>query len=131
MVKHMPTMRETRFQSPGREDLLEKAVAPTPVFLPGKSPGQRSLVGCRPRGRREPDRTERQRCLPSFGWGGVALKRCVSFCYTAECTRPLVFWVSSPFGSPASPEGRSLRCPAGYPACACSVVSDSLQLRGL
>ena len=32
---------------------------PTPVFLPGKSHGQRSLVGCRPWGREESDTTER------------------------------------------------------------------------
>ena len=32
---------------------------PTPVVLPGKSHGQRSLVGCRPWGREESDRTER------------------------------------------------------------------------
>ena len=29
---------------------LEKAMAPTPVLLPGKSHGQRSLVGCSPQG---------------------------------------------------------------------------------
>ena len=32
---------------------------PTPVLLPGKSHGQRSLVGCSPWGRSESDRTER------------------------------------------------------------------------
>ena len=32
---------------------------PTPVFLPGKSHGQRSLVGCSPWGRWESDMTER------------------------------------------------------------------------
>ena len=32
---------------------------PTPVFLPGESQGQQSLVGCRLRGRTESDRTER------------------------------------------------------------------------
>ena len=32
---------------------------PTPVFLPGKSHGWRSLVGCSPWGRSESDRTER------------------------------------------------------------------------
>ena len=32
---------------------------PTPGLLPGKSHGQRSLVGCSPWGRWEPDRTER------------------------------------------------------------------------
>ena len=32
---------------------------PTPVLLPGKSHGQRSLVGCNPWGREESDTTER------------------------------------------------------------------------
>ena len=32
---------------------------PTPVLLPGKSPGWRSLVGCSPWGREESDTTER------------------------------------------------------------------------
>ena len=32
---------------------------PTPVLLPGKSHGQRSLVGCSPWGREESDKTER------------------------------------------------------------------------
>ena len=32
---------------------------PTPVLLPGKSHGWRSLVGCSPWGRKESDRTER------------------------------------------------------------------------
>ena len=31
---------------------------PTPVFLPGESQGQRSLVGCHPWGRTESDTTE-------------------------------------------------------------------------
>ena len=37
---------------------LEKEMAPTPVFLPGESQGQRSLVGCRLWGRAESDTTE-------------------------------------------------------------------------
>ena len=32
---------------------------PTPVLLPGKSHGRRSLVGCSPWGRKESDMTER------------------------------------------------------------------------
>ena len=53
--------RDTRdtARSPGREDLLETEIAPTPVFLPEGSHGQRSLVGYSPWGRRESDRTER------------------------------------------------------------------------
>ena len=34
-------------------------MAPTPVLLPGKSHGRRSLVGCSPWGRQESDTTER------------------------------------------------------------------------
>ena len=43
-VKNLPAVQETRVQSLGPEDLLEKRL-PTPVHLPGKSLGQRSLVG--------------------------------------------------------------------------------------
>ena len=34
----------------GQEDLLEEEMAPTPVFLPGESHRQRSLVGYSPQG---------------------------------------------------------------------------------
>ena len=36
----------------------QKKWKPTPVFLPGESQGQRSLVGCRLWGRTELDTTE-------------------------------------------------------------------------
>jgi len=52
-VKNPPTMQETqqtRVRFPGQED-LEKEMA-TPVFLPGKSHGQRSFVGYSPKGHR-------------------------------------------------------------------------------
>ena len=45
-------------QSRGQEDPLEKEMA-TPVFLPGKFHGQKSLVGCSPWGCKELDMTER------------------------------------------------------------------------
>ena len=41
----------------GWEDPLEKEMQPTPVFLPGKSHGQRSLVGYRPWGCKDLDTT--------------------------------------------------------------------------
>ena len=44
-VKRLPTTQETRVQSLGQEDPLEKEWQPTPVLLPGKSHGRRSLVG--------------------------------------------------------------------------------------
>ena len=57
-VKNPPAMQEMQFQSPGQEDPLEKEMQPTPVFLPGKSHGQRSLAGYSPWGRKELDTTE-------------------------------------------------------------------------
>ena len=58
MVKNLPAMQETRVQSLGWEDPLEKEMATTLVFLPGESHGQRSLAGYSPRGRKESDTTE-------------------------------------------------------------------------
>ena len=44
MVKHLPAMQETWVWSPGWEDPLEKERQPTPVLLPGKFRGWRSLI---------------------------------------------------------------------------------------
>ena len=53
MVKNLPAVRETL----GQEDSLGKGMATTPVFLPGKFHGQRSLAGS-PWGCKELDMTE-------------------------------------------------------------------------
>ena len=58
VVKNLPAVQETRVQSLGWEDPLEKEMATTPVFLPGEFHGQRSLVGCSPQGHKESDTTE-------------------------------------------------------------------------
>ena len=52
MIKNLPAMQEMQVQSLGQEDPLEKGMATTPVFLPGKFQGQRSLVGYSPGDRR-------------------------------------------------------------------------------
>ena len=57
-VKRLPTVRETRVPSLGREGPLRRKWPPTPVLLTGKSHGQRSLVGYSPWGRKESDTTE-------------------------------------------------------------------------
>ena len=57
-LKCLPAMWETWVWSLGREDPLENKWQPTPVFLPGESHGQRSLVGCSPWGLKESDTTE-------------------------------------------------------------------------
>ena len=58
MKNNLPAMQETWVQSLGWEDPLEKEMQPTPVFLPGESHGQRSLVVYSPWGHRELDTTE-------------------------------------------------------------------------
>ena len=49
---------EMRAQSLGYDDPLDKEWETTPVFLPGKSHGQRSLAGYSPWGLKESDTTE-------------------------------------------------------------------------
>ena len=48
MVENPPFMQETWVQSLDQEDILEKGMETTLAFLPGKSHGQRSLVGYNP-----------------------------------------------------------------------------------
>ena len=48
MVKNLPARQQTRVQSLGRKDTLEKEMQPSPVLLPGEFHGQRSLVGYNP-----------------------------------------------------------------------------------
>ena len=45
MVKNLPAMQETWVQSWGWGSPWRREWLPTPVFLPGKFHGQRSLVG--------------------------------------------------------------------------------------
>ena len=47
-----------RFDLWVRKTPWRRAELPTPVFLPGESHGQRSLMGCSPWGHRESDTTE-------------------------------------------------------------------------
>ena len=56
MVKKLPANAEDTGDVDsilGQEDLLEEEMAPTPVFLPGESHRQRSLVGYSPWGHKE------------------------------------------------------------------------------
>ena len=57
-VKNPPAMQETWVQSLLWEDPLEKEMQTTPLLLPGESHGQKSLVGCSPKGHKDLDRTE-------------------------------------------------------------------------
>ena len=61
MVKNLPAsagdIRDVG-SIPGSEDPLEEEMATPSSILPGESHGQRSLVGYRPWGQKELDRTE-------------------------------------------------------------------------
>ena len=59
MVKHMPAIQETQVRFLGWEDPLEKEMQSTPVLLPGKFRGRRSLVGYSAWGRKESATAER------------------------------------------------------------------------
>ena len=52
-VKRLPTMRRPRFDPCVGNIPWRRKWQPTPVFLPGKSHGQRSLVGYSPQGRQD------------------------------------------------------------------------------
>ena len=90
-VKNLPAVQETRVQSLGSEDSLEKEWLPTPVFLPGKFHGQRSLVGCNPRGRNA-WATNTITLLFVFlffpfifiSWSLITLQYCSGFCHTLQ-----------------------------------------------
>ena len=48
MVKNLLEIQETQVQFWGWEDVWRREWLPTPVFLPGKSHEQKSLVGFSP-----------------------------------------------------------------------------------
>ena len=59
MVKNLPAVQETWVHFLSWEDPWRRERLPTPVFLPGDFPGQRSMVGYSPWGHKESDATER------------------------------------------------------------------------
>ena len=58
MIKNLLAVQQTQVQSLDWEDLLEKGMAPTLVFLTEEFHGQRSLLGYSPWGHRESDTIE-------------------------------------------------------------------------
>ena len=54
----MQKAQETQVRSLGQEDPLEEEMEIIPVFFPGESHGQRSMVGYSPKGHKELDITK-------------------------------------------------------------------------
>ena len=63
IIRNPPAIPEIWIQTLEKENPLKKGMAITPVFLPGKFHGQRSLAGYSPWGHKESDMTE---CLTYF-----------------------------------------------------------------
>ena len=108
---------------------------PTPVFLPGKSHGQRSLAGYSPRGCKESDTTERLSLthLSKLGFPGASVGK-ESSC---QCRRPRRCWFDPWVGkipwrrnwqpTPVFLPGKShgQRSLAGYSPCGRKEVDDT------
>ena len=92
---------------------------PTPVFLPGESQGQGSLVGCRLWGHTESDTTEatqQQQQMKKIFFCNLKVKvaqSCPTFCYPVDCSLPgssvqrilqarLLEWIAIPFARASS-----------------------------
>ena len=77
MVKHLPTMWETRVQSLGQEDLLEKGMATHSSILAWKTPWteEPGRLPC-PWGRKESDMTERLSFLSFILYGSTQSFAC-------------------------------------------------------
>ena len=58
LVKNLPTMQEIQVRSLGGEDPWRRKWQPTPIFLPAKTNGQRTVVGYRSWGCQEFNITE-------------------------------------------------------------------------
>ena len=57
VIKNPPAMQEMWVRPLGRKSPWRRRWQPIPVFLPGRSRGQRSLAGCSPWGCKELDVT--------------------------------------------------------------------------
>ena len=96
MIKRLPTRQETGFDPWVRKNPWRRQWHPTPVLLPGKFHGQRSLVGYSPWGRKESDMTERlhfhftQSCSLRVQqhYCCSVTKSCPTLCDSVNCSIP-------------------------------------------
>ena len=90
MVKHLPKCRKPGFSLWVGKIPWRRKWQPTPVFLPGKSHGRKSLVSYSPRGRKKLDTTEQ---LSFFLFISsvqlLSLVRLFATPWTAECQASL------------------------------------------
>ena len=117
-VKCLPAMWETWVWFLGQEDTLERKWQYTPALLPGKSHGQRSLIGYSPWGHKESDMTERLHFHFSLS--------CPTLCDPMDCSPPgssvhgvllarILEWVAIPFSRGSSQPRGGIESPALQP----------------
>ena len=68
LVKNLPAMQETGFDSWVRKIPWRRKWQPTPVFLPGESHGQRSLATVQGVARAGHDLATKEREREKYGW---------------------------------------------------------------
>ena len=105
-VKNPPAVQEMLVGFLGREDPLGQAWQPTPVFLPGESRGQRSLVGYSPRGHKQSDTTEATEHAIVL----LTIRARLSGFTKRKTDNPLPSSSSGKGGNPAAPETPSPLC---------------------
>ena len=94
-VKRLSAMQETVFQPWVGKIPWRKKWQPTPVFLPGKSHGRRSLIGYCPWGRKESDTTERLHFTSLHFTSSLnyavclAAQLCLTLCDPRGCARQI------------------------------------------
>ena len=107
-VKCLSAMPETRFDLWVGKMLWRRKWQPTPVLLPGKSHGQRSLVGYSPWGRKESDTNEWLHFTSVYVCHSFSSKEQVSFNFMAAVT------ICSAFGAQ---ENKICHCFHFFPFC--------------
>ena len=73
-LKNLTAIKETQVQPLGWEDPWRKEWQPTPLFLPGKFHGQRSLAGSSPQGHKKSNTIDQLTLLVSLDLRGKVTK---------------------------------------------------------
>ena len=110
-------MQETQVRFLGKTP-WRREWQPTPVFLPGELPGQRSLMGYNSRGHKELDTTERLRHTHQV-YHSFSSKEQASFTFMAAVT------ICSDFGAP---QNKVSHCFHFFPICREMMGPDALIL---
>ena len=83
-VKSLPAMQKTWVRSLAQEDPLRRKWKPTPVLLPGKSHGQRSLADYSPWDYKQSDMTEQLHSPTPYKLTARSNQNCIAVCRSTQ-----------------------------------------------